>query len=136
MIMSTDGETDLSRLLGTLSPQLTAGEYVFCTFPEACYGDYRHWGPLAAIVEAEGLTLIVEKSVADEHDLAYGSVFRRISLNVHSSLEAIGLTAAIAGKLAEHGIAANVIAGYFHDHILVPGEEAEAALDALREIGA
>ena len=110
------------------------GEYVFCTFQDAQYGDYSELEPIAAIKESEGLTLIIPKSKADETQLAYESVFKGITLSVHSSLDAVGLTAAFSGKLTEHGISANVIAGYHHDHIFVQTELAEKAIEALNEL--
>ena len=78
--------------------------------------------------------MVVARQDADRAGLAYDSVFRCITLNVHSSLEAVGLTAAVSGKLAETGISANVIAAYYHDHIFVPAEKADAALSALNEL--
>ena len=57
-----------------------------------------------------------------------------ISLNVHSSLDAVGLTAAFSNRLAEYGISANVVAGFYHDHIFVHSELAEKAIRALGEI--
>ncbi|MCH8264724.1 MAG: ACT domain-containing protein, partial [Proteobacteria bacterium] len=77
------------------------------------------------------LSLILEQEVADRGGLSYASVFRAITLTVHSSLDAIGLTAAVAGKLAEHGISANVVAASYHDHIFVPRDKAEQALKLL-----
>jgi hypothetical protein len=128
------GERDLETLLSTLSPRLAREEYVFCTFADACYGDHADLEPLAAVGEAEGLTLIVPRSAADARGLAYEAVFRRITLKVHSSLDAIGLTAAFSAELTRHGISANVIAGYYHDHILVQAELAARALAALQEL--
>jgi hypothetical protein len=64
---------------------------------------------------------------------AFESVFSGITLTVHSSLDAVGLTAAVATKLAEYDISANVIAAYYHDHIFVQTEKSELALKALRE---
>jgi hypothetical protein len=110
------------------------GEYVFCTFANARYGEHSELEPIAAFTETEGLTLVIPKSKADEHRLNYHLVFRGITLNVHSSLNAVGLTAAFSSKLAEHGISANVIAGYFHDHIFVQKEHAEKAIAALNEL--
>ncbi len=89
---------------------------------------------MASFREAEGLTLLVTKEDADKAGFNYESVFRGITLTVHSSLEAVGLTAAVSGKLAEEGISANMIAAYYHDHIFVPAEEADAALSALEEL--
>ncbi|MDX1489414.1 MAG: ACT domain-containing protein [Acidiferrobacterales bacterium] len=126
------GEQNLAKLLSSLSPELMHGEYVFHTFPDARYGDSPALEPFASVRESEGLTLIVPRGRADEHGLSYESVFRRITLGVHSSLDAVGLTAAFSSKLAEHGISANVIAGYYHDHIFVHRDHAEKAMAALR----
>jgi len=57
---------------------------------------------------------------------------RQITLTVHSSLEAVGLTAAFATELTRHGISANVVAGYYHDHIFVGAGDAERAVAALQ----
>jgi uncharacterized protein len=128
------GEEELSRLLRTMSPTLIAGEFVFCSFEGARYGDHSYLTPMAAAQELEGLTLVVPRSKADEHALEYDSVFRCITLTVHSSLDAVGLTAAVSSKLAEHGISANVMAGFYHDHIFIPARIAEQALAAIREL--
>ena len=128
------GEEDLSRLLRTMSPTLIAGEFVFCSFADARYGDYPDLEPIAAVTEREGITLVIPRSKADENGPEYDSVFRCITLTVHSSLDAVGLTAAVSSKLAEHGISANVIAGHFHDHIFVSAELATTALEALDEL--
>ena len=126
------GETDLNKLLASMSPALLPDEYVFCTV-QGEYGDFRELSPLASYREAEGLTLILTKSAAKAGNLPFESVFRAITLTVHSSLDAVGLTAAVASKLAEKGISANVIAAYYHDHIFVHTEKATAAIDALGE---
>ncbi|MEM7259310.1 MAG: ACT domain-containing protein, partial [Pseudomonadota bacterium] len=76
---------------------------------------------------------VVPKQKADEHRIDYDAVFCGITLEVHSSLEAVGMTAAFAKKLTEHGLSANVIAGYYHDHIFVQADAKERALAALRE---
>ena len=128
------GETDLNRLLATLSPRLVDGEFVFCVFPDGRYGDFTHLEPVAAVAESEGLTLIVPKTKADAQSLRYTSVFRMITLGAQSSLDAVGLTAAFSGKLTEHGISANVVAGFYHDHIFVPHEMADKAIAALQEL--
>ncbi|WP_323750401.1 ACT domain-containing protein [Marinobacter sp.] len=127
------GEKNLDKLLKSMSPELMNGEYVFCTFQNARYGDYSDLEPIASFIESEGLTLVIPKSKADEKNVDYDSVFKGITLSVHSSLDAVGLTAAFSNKLAEHGISANVIAGYYHDHIFIQSEFAARALEALDE---
>ncbi len=128
------GEKDLDKLLASMEPQLFLKEYVFCSVPEGKYGDYSEYFPVASFLESEGLTLVLTRENADKAELQYDSVFKKITLNVHSSLEAVGLTAAISGKLAENGISANVIAGFFHDHIFVQAEKAEIAFQFLKEL--
>ena len=129
--MNASGETDLRRLLVALAPVLLRPDYVFCTVAHATHVDFRELKPLASFREDEGLSLILEQIVADKAGLSYESVFKEITLTVHSSLDAVGLTAAVAGKLAEHGISANVVAASYHDHIFVPRDKAEQALKLL-----
>lgn len=128
------GERDLDKLLATMSPVLIDREFVFVTFENGRYGDHSELQPFAAVDEPEGLTLLVPKSCADEQQLSYDSIFKGITLRVHSSLDAVGLTAAFAAELATHGISANVLAGYFHDHIFVQSSEAKNALVALESL--
>lgn len=128
------GEKNLDKLLQTMSPTLVAGEFVFCSFEDSRYGDHSNLEPIASFAESEGLTLVIPKSKADEYAIRYESVFSCITLKVHSSLDAVGLTAAISTKLTEHGISANVIAGYYHDHIFIQCEFAEKAIAAIEEL--
>jgi len=129
------GETDLDKLLALLQPKLLEGEFVFCSVPDIRYGDLADLHPLACYQEDEGLSLLLEKHVADAAELQYNSVFRGITLSVHSSLDAVGFTAAVANKLAANGISANVVAAHYHDHVFVPADKAELALQLLTEIG-
>ncbi|MGI9876104.1 ACT domain-containing protein [Vibrio chagasii] len=124
--------TDLDILLKSMSPELIEGDYVFCTV-EGGLADYVHLNPMATFREKEGLTLVLTKEVATQAQLSFDGVFSMITLSVHSSLEAVGLTAAFATKLGSYGISANVIAGYYHDHIFVQKHKADQAMSALRE---
>jgi hypothetical protein len=127
---------DLDELLASLKPTLHEGDFAFVTLPETSYGARAELLPIAAFAEAEGLTLIVPLRSAQHAGLSFDGVFRMITLNVHSSLAAVGLTAAVAEVLARRGISANVVAAFYHDHIFVPAERAEEALGALAELGA
>lgn len=129
------GEKNLKRLLLSMEPRLLPDEYVFCTVKNAKYGDYAEMSPLASYIEEEGLTLLVTRKNADKSGLEYESVFKGITLTVNSSLEAVGLTAAVASKLAEKGISANVISAYYHDHIFVQSDKASMAMEAINELG-
>lgn len=87
------------------------------------------------IAEAEGTTVVVTVAEAERRDWPIGFVAGWLTIEVHSALDAVGLTAEISRVLTEHNISCNVLAGYFHDHLLVPWERADdavAALEALR----
>ncbi|KHT62819.1 transporter [Photobacterium gaetbulicola] len=127
------GICDLQALLKSMDPELTEGEYVFCSV-DGELETYLALSPIATFQESEGLTLVVSKQNADRACLAYESTYRMLTLTVHSSLDAVGLTAAVSSKLAEQGISANVIAAYYHDHVFVPSAKAEHALRALKSL--
>ena len=126
------GETDLRVLLASLAPRRDAQSYVFVMVPLAP----PDVDAVAFVREAEGVTLVVEQRTADTHGWGYSSVMARITLTVHSALEAVGLTAAVAAALAGAGISANMVAGYHHDHVFVPQRDADQALEVLRALSA
>ena len=127
-----NGECDLETLLQNLAPVLRSKRYVI--------GSVESWpdpvpeGLLATIQEPEGVTVIAPVAESGGLGLEPSAVFRCIRLNVHSSLQAVGLTAAISTRLARHGISANLLAGAYHDHLLVPEGDAEHALCLLEEV--
>ncbi|MDH6115771.1 ACT domain-containing protein [Kitasatospora sp. GAS204B] len=127
------GETDLQKLLADMRPVLNPGRFVFCTFGGRVPTGLR---PVVTVAEAEGMTAVVEQQEADALGLPYDFVAAWITLRIHSALAAVGLTAAVAGRLTEHGISCNVVAGFHHDHLFVPAGEAERAVDALRRLAA
>lgn len=129
------GTIELDELLRSMEPQLLEAEFVFCTVSGPLV-DYVSLNPVATFFEAEGLTLVLEKDTAQKAGLQFEGSFCQITLTVHSSLEAVGLTAAVSAKLAAKGISANVIAAYYHDHIFVQSAKADMALSALKELSA
>lgn len=128
------GETNLDKLLGSLSPQLNPGSYVFCSVAAETSLDSRLI--IGSIREAEGLSLILTQDDADRLGLSYDYVAAWISLTVHSDLAAVGLTAAFATALAAAHISCNVVAGYYHDHLFVAAADAEPAMAVLRQLAA
>ena len=126
------GETDLPKLLASMKPQLHEEVFVFATTKEPY--DVAALKPLLQFQEAEGTTLIVTRAAAQAHGLAHIFACRMITLNVHSSLEAVGFLARIAAQLAAASMGVNPVAGYFHDHLFVPEDRAEQALVALRQL--
>jgi len=133
------GITDLETLLACLDPVLCPARYAFrsCGKEEASAlmaADGNDEEPFAFIREEEGWTVILplgQNNPAAEADSVSAAAMKRITLNVHSSLEAVGLTAHVSRVLAGRNISANVVAGFYHDHIFVPEDRAEEALAAL-----
>lgn len=127
------GEVDLEKLLALLQPKLLPGEFVFCSIPPVPFSELDRLSPLACYFEEEGMSMILKKQIAEANGINCTSVFRCITLSVHSSLNAVGFTAAVANKLAANGIPANVVAAFYHDHVFVPVEQAEQALKFLTD---
>lgn len=127
------GEKNLQTLLASIHPVLREGEYVYVLWP---HGRPLAPGIEAAVREAEGLTVVLPRAEADSLGLPYDFVAAWITLQVHSELEAIGLTAAVGKALTDARISCNVLAGFHHDHLLVPVADAARALEALAELSA
>ncbi|TIR20563.1 MAG: ACT domain-containing protein [Mesorhizobium sp.] len=127
------GETDLQKLLASMTPQLLAGTYVFATLkPGAPVPDALE--TVMQFREREGLTLIVAEDEAKAAGLTGTFRCRMITLDIHSSLEAVGFLAAITTRLAAAGI--GPISAFYHDHLFVPAERADEALAILRALAA
>ncbi|TGP45521.1 ACT domain-containing protein [bacterium M00.F.Ca.ET.230.01.1.1] len=129
------GETDLQKLLASMTPQLLAGTYVFATLkPGASVPDGLE--TVMQFREREGVTLIVAEDEARAAGLAGTFRCRMITLDIHSSLEAVGFLAAITTRLAAAGMGVNPVSAFYHDHLFVPAERAEEALAILRQLAA
>jgi len=126
------GESNLETLLKTLKPKLNDGEFVFCTLKDLTPLDIKD--TLLIFREEEGSTIIVKKGIADTLKLDYSFVASWITLSVHSSLEAVGLTAAFSRALSDNGISCNVVAAYYHDHIFVDTKDAKKAMLVLTRL--
>ncbi|MBM9618363.1 ACT domain-containing protein [Streptomyces zhihengii] len=125
------GESDLRTLLSGMRPLLRPGRYVFTTVDG---GVPEGTAPVVTVTEEEGLTLVVTQEEADAAGLAYDYVAGWITLRVHSALDAVGLTAEVSRALAGAGLSCNVVAGFHHDHLFVPHEHAERAVEVLGEL--
>ena len=124
-----DGESDLNKLIKGLSPKLNDGEYVFTSIKNIELLNTSE--VICTFKEKEGLTLVLERSRADQLGLKYNFIASWIALEVHSSLNAVGLTSLVTTELANNEISCNVIAGYYHDHIFVSTKDSLKALEIL-----
>ena len=122
------GETHLPNILANLDVDVRPGTFFVLTrrVPDPAADAVAE----ARINEYEGITYVVPEAYARACGEPPGFVASWLSLRVHSALNAVGVTAAVSGVLAERGIACNVIAGVHHDHLLVPAERREDAIAA------
>ena len=128
------GETSLNTLLRTLKATLQSPTYVFVTIPNdqivhpfpIPFSEIQMW-----FNESEGATLVVPLHMAEKFDLAYSYKCQMVTLDVHSSLEAVGFMAAIATRLAEEGLSCNSVSAFYHDHLFVKEEESEKVVNVL-----
>lgn len=128
------GERDLAVLLRDMEPRLDLRRFVFVAAPAEARARLLELAPIGYFEEPEGASAILEAGAAAEAGFAAAPRFALITLTVHSSLEAVGLTAAVATALAKGGIPANVVAAARHDHVFVPERQADAALARLRAL--
>lgn len=120
-------ETDLAVLIRGMSPRLVPGRFVFASAAAVPAG----LDPVMIFREAEGLTLVVRRDEAAYSGLSWTFPCRMVTLEIESSLEAVGFLAAITAKLAEAGIPVNPVSGFHHDHLFVPEARAQEAMTIL-----
>lgn len=123
------GEKDLQTLLKSMKPEHNSGDYVFCKIEKL---DPINLDDIVMFFkENEAATIILKKETADSLKLDYAIVMSWITLSVHSSLEAVGLTAAFSKALSDSNISCNVVAAFYHDHIFVNKKDVKKAIAIL-----
>ncbi|XRE43332.1 hypothetical protein ACIVBQ_001536 [Tenacibaculum discolor] len=126
------GEKNLSVLIKEMKPFVNKGAYVFTSVQET--SGIHTKDIIGMFKESEGMTLILEKEVADNLGLDYSFIASWITLKIHSALDAVGLTAAFSSELAKHNISCNVVAGFYHDHIFVDKKDEAKTIDVLTNL--
>lgn len=134
--VAADGQAgairDLDRLLAYMRPSLQPGRYAFTTVPPGYAIDPARI--VASIREPEGLSVVLAEDDALALGLPIAFTAAWITLEVHSDLAAVGLTAAFSQALAQAAIGCNVVAGTIHDHIFVPVAQANDAMAVLQAL--
>ena len=126
------GEVQIDTLLKNIDPEINLGEYVFCSVYNLKNINFKDI--VVYIKEKEGFTLVMEKNKAISLGLDFEFISSWITLNVHSSLNAIGFNSIISNSLSKNNISCNVIAGFYHDHLFVNKNDAKRAINILKNL--
>lgn len=124
------GEISPILLIQNMQPELKEGEYVFASFSKEKIIS-KSLNPICTFMEEEGISVIINRHEADLNKIQYDIVFKMITLNIYSSLNAVGFLAKITSELAKHDISVNPVSAYYHDHLFVPSAKAEEAFAIL-----
>ncbi len=125
---------DTAAMIAGMAPERDPEIWHFCTVADDAVAALHFPEALATVREAEGVSLILPEAAAARHGFATDLPMARITLSVHSALDGVGLTAAVAQALAENGIPCNMVAGYHHDYAFVPQDMADRAMAILRDL--
>ena len=126
------GEVQIDTLLKNIDPEINLGEYVFCSVYNLKNINFKDI--VVYIKEKEGFTLVMEKNKAISLGLDFEFISSWITLNVHSSLNAVGFNSIISNSLSKNNISCNVIAGFHHDHLFVSLNNAKRAISILKNL--
>ncbi|KAK5112024.1 hypothetical protein LTR62_004558 [Meristemomyces frigidus] len=139
MATAAPGGMDLKSLIHSMNPTLNQEPFVWITLARtdprlAPFLSQKLQHVEVLVQESEGYTFVVTKTLADQENYEYVFPCRRITLNVHSSLEAVGFMAAIATRLARIGTGSNPVSGYHHDHLFVAVGKEDVVMGELRKM--
>ncbi|MBK8503582.1 MAG: ACT domain-containing protein [Saprospiraceae bacterium] len=126
------GEKNLKKILKSLNPVINPGDFVFCSV-EVPFSPNTE-DILFFFREKQGISVVLNRHMADELGLPYSLLYSWITLDVHSALDGVGLTATFSEALASHHISCNVVAAFYSDHLFIPKKDAGQAMVILQEL--
>jgi uncharacterized protein len=132
--MTTQPIRETNAMISKMAPKIMQDRYVFCNTGDSAMQAKCLQGALGMFVETEGMSFILSEERARDFGFDTSMPMRCITLEVHSALDGVGLTAAVATELAKQDIPCNMVAAFHHDHVFVPDAQAEAALITLQNL--
>ena len=122
------------QMISGMTPVLQPGTFVFITTKDSALVTALFPDAISTVRENEGMSMLIPVELAEKFALDVEHPMRCITLNVYSSLEGVGLTAAVSTALGEHGIPCNMVAGFHHDHVFLPAGMCDQAIEILTSL--
>lgn len=121
-------------MISGMTPEPQPGVFVFIITCNPAHIAALAPHAISTFREAEGHSMIVPVDVAEQAGFGTASPMACITLSVYSSLEGVGLTAAVSAALGAEQIPCNMVAAFHHDHVFVPAEMCERAVQVLTQL--
>jgi hypothetical protein len=116
-----------SEMIAGMTPVMRPEIFVFAITNDPNLVASLYSEAISIFQEDEGVSMLIPVEAKPPVD----SPMRCITLNLFSSLEGVGLTAAGSAALGDNGIACNMVAAFHHDHVFVPSKVSDQALAVL-----
>ena len=126
------GIADLKETLSSIKVSCDGIEYGFASIENNA--DIDRNKVLATFQENGRVALIASAEYLSAQKIEQEGPYAKLTIDIHTSLELVGLTAVLATKLADNGISANVVAAFYHDHVFVPYERKDEAVRLIESL--
>ncbi|MFT4959139.1 MAG: hypothetical protein ACI92Z_000212 [Paracoccaceae bacterium] len=121
-------------MISGMTPVVQPGSYVFISTEDPTLVASLSSQAISTFKEEEGMSMLIPVELAKKSELSVDQPMSCITLNVYSSLEGVGLTAAVSTALGDNSIPCNMVAAFHHDHVFVPSEMCDRAIEVLTSL--
>lgn len=122
------------EMISGMTPCVRPGIFVFVTTDDPAIAASLFSKAISTFKEEEGMSMLIPLELAEKSKLNIDHPMRCITLNVFSSLEGVGLTAAVSSALGDASIPCNMVAAFHHDHVFVPSDMCDQAMEVLTSL--
>jgi len=121
-------------MISGMTPTVRSGIYVFISTEDPTLVASLTSQAISTFEEEEGISMLISVDLARKSGFSVDQPMSCITLNVYSSLEGVGLTAAVSTALGDNSIPCNMVAAFHHDHVFVPSEMCDRAMEVLTSL--
>jgi len=121
-------------MISGMEPSVRPGAFVFISTEDLTLAASLSSQAISTFEEEEGMSMLIPVELAEKSGFSVDQPMSCITLNVYSSLEGVGLTAAVSTALGNNSIPCNMVAAFHHDHVFVPYELCDQAMEVLTSL--